>query len=71
MKEVRIQIYVTMANVTVSSGPTDLLVFPWIKFKISLCVENKLMVTKGERGRRDKLGDWDGHIHTTIYKIDN
>ena len=20
---------------------------------------------------RDKLGDWDGHIHTTLYKIDN
>ena len=31
-------------------------------------VENKLMVT---RGWGDKLGDWDGHIHTTIYKIDN
>ena len=27
-----------------------------------------------QRGRlagRDKLGDWDWHIHTTIYKIDN
>ena len=22
-------------------------------------VENKFMVTKGKRGRRDKLGDWD------------
>ena len=34
--------------------------------------ENKLMVTKGEKGGgRDKLGDWDWHIHTTIYKIDN
>ena len=30
-------------------------------------VENKLMVTKGG----DKLGDWDWHIHTTVYKIDN
>ena len=30
------------------------------------------MVTKGERwGERDKLGIWDGHIHTTIFKIDN
>ena len=31
------------------------------------------MVIRGETGgrRRDKLGDWDGHIHTTIYKIDN
>ena len=34
-------------------------------------VENKLMVTKGERWWRDKLGDWDWHIHTTIYKTDN
>ena len=29
------------------------------------------MVTKGERGWRDKLGVWDEHMHTTIYKIDN
>ena len=30
------------------------------------------MVTKGERGvGRDKLGGWDEHTHTTIYKIDN
>ena len=21
------------------------------------------------KGRKDKLGDWDWHIHTTIYKI--
>ena len=34
-------------------------------------VENKLMVTKGERESRDKLGDWDWHVHTTIYKTDN
>ena len=33
-------------------------------------VENKFMVTRG-KGGRDKLGDWDGHIHTTIYKMDN
>ena len=33
-------------------------------------VENKLMATTGE-GVRDKLRDWDWHIHTTIYKIDN
>ena len=33
-------------------------------------VENKLMVTRGE-GERDKLGDWDWHIHATIYKIGN
>ena len=29
-------------------------------------VENKLMVMGG-----CKLGDWDWHIHATIYKIDN
>ena len=28
------------------------------------------MVTRGER-RGDKLGVWDEHIHTTMYKIDN
>ena len=33
-------------------------------------VENKLMVTGG-KGRKDKLGDWDWNIHTTLYKIDN
>ena len=34
-------------------------------------IENKLMVTKGERGEGDKLGVWDWHIHTTIYEIDS
>ena len=34
-------------------------------------IENKLMVTKGKRQGRDKLGDWDEHAHTIIYKIDN
>ena len=29
------------------------------------------MVTKGEGGGEDKLGDWDKHTHTTLYKIDN
>ena len=28
------------------------------------------MITKEERGRRDKLGNWDLQIHTTIYKTD-
>ena len=32
-------------------------------------VENKHGY-QGERGG-DKLGDWDWHTHTTIYKIDN
>ena len=30
-------------------------------------VENKLMVTRVEGEGRDKLGDWDWHIHTAIY----
>ena len=29
------------------------------------------MVTKGERGGRDKLGIWDYQMHTTINKINN
>ena len=29
------------------------------------------MVTKGERGGRNKLGVWHEHIHTSIYKIDD
>ena len=33
-------------------------------------VENKPTVIEG-KGGRDKLGDWDWHIHTTIHKIDN
>ena len=36
-------------------------------------IENKFMVTKGDSQGPggDKLGVWDKHIHTTIYKIDN
>ena len=26
---------------------------------------------KGKQGGRDKLGVWNEHIHTTVYKIDN
>ena len=26
---------------------------------------------RGKVGRRDKLGVWDSHIHSTIYEIDN
>jgi len=33
-------------------------------------IENKLTVTRGKRWR-DKLGGWDEHIHTTIYKTGN
>ena len=34
-------------------------------------IENKFMVTKGDSQGPggDKLGVWDKHIHTTIYKI--
>ena len=28
------------------------------------------MFTKGERGKKDKLGVWNEQIYTTIYKID-
>ena len=31
-------------------------------------IENKCMVTKGERKYGDKLGVWDQHIHTTHIK---
>ena len=29
------------------------------------------MATKGEWEGKDKLGDWNGHIHTTTYKTGN
>ena len=32
--------------------------------------ENKFMVTSGVTKERE-LGDWNWHIHSTIYKIDN
>ena len=34
-------------------------------------LENKLTVTRGKGGGRDKLGVWNRHSHTTIDKIDN
>ena len=34
-------------------------------------IENKLMVTKGERVGRDKLGVWDLQVQITTYKINN
>ena len=45
-------------------------VIPWILMSVSE-EENKLMVTGGKGVGRDKLGDWDWHIHTAPYKIDN
>ena len=34
-------------------------------------LEDKFMVTKKKREMRDKLGGWDKHMHTIIYKMDN
>ena len=34
-------------------------------------VDNKLMDSKGGKDRWDELGDWDWHVYTTMYKIDN
>ena len=44
-----------------------------ISFEIA-CMWNikKMVQMGGEQGQgRDKLGDWDLHIHNTIYKVDN
>ena len=34
-------------------------------------LENELMVTRGEQCRMDRLGIWDGYVHTAIFKINN
>ena len=34
-------------------------------------LENKFMIPKGKGEGKDKLGIWDEHIQTTIFKIDN
>ena len=34
-------------------------------------VENKPMDTKGGKWWWDELGDWDWHVHTNMYKMDN
>ena len=36
----------------------------------SKILKPNLWLTKGNTGRRDKLGGWDWHIHKIIYKID-
>ena len=42
------------------------------KTETSSDLENKLMVTKGQRwGGEDKLGVWVWYIHTPIFKVDN
>ena len=46
------------------NGPDELT----CKAEIVTDVENKLGVT---RGRWAKLGNWDTHVYTTIYKIGN
>ena len=68
--EVREREFRTVSHICVilkKKGTNELI----YKIEIVSDVENKLMVTKGERGRRDKLGDWNRHIHTTIYKTDS
>ena len=37
---------------------------------VKYAVKN-LKCLPGEKGRKDELGNWDCHIHTTMYKIDN
>ena len=34
-------------------------------------MENKPGYQRGKEKQRDKLGVWDWHIHTAVYKIDN
>ena len=34
-------------------------------------IESKIIITKGKGDEIDKLGDWNYHIHTTIYIINN
>ena len=44
------------------------------KTEIDSQTENKLMVINGEIsmvGEEDKLGVWDQHMNTTLYKINN
>ena len=44
------------------------------KIQIYLQNRNRKQIHGYQRGKgwgRDKLGDWDKHVHTTIYKIDN
>ena len=47
--------------------------YKWINLQnrnIFTDIENKCLVTKGERVGKDKLGVWNQHLHTTIYKTD-
>ena len=34
-------------------------------------LENKLMIAGGKNRGRDSQGNWDGHVHTTLFKMDN
>ena len=43
----------------------------FLESKYNENIDNKFMITKGEKGKWDKLGDWYWHIYTTMYKIDN
>ena len=30
-----------------------------------------MITSRGRIGRRARMGDWDWHAHTAIYKVDN
>ena len=45
--------------------------YKWTYLQNRNTIVKKLTVTEGEKKGRDKLGDWDWHIHTIIYNIDN
>ena len=44
----------------------------FIKQEVESQMQKTNLWLPGDKGEgRDKLGDWDWHIHTTIYKTDN
>ena len=45
---------------------TNVLIY---KIEIESQTENKLMVARGKAGKGDEPGDWEWHIHSTVFKI--
>ena len=41
-----------------------------LTYKIETDLKNKLMVTREKVGGRDRLGVWDWHVHTIMFKIE-
>ena len=41
------------------------------KTEIATGIENELMAGVNLSRGKDKLGDWDWHIHTATYKLDD